>query len=111
MIKVVSSTAVKILSLGNAQAMAIWPFILVSDRSLLQKTQLMRHESIHLRQQLELGIIPFYIWYLLDYMAGRLQGMSHSDAYLNIRFEKEAYANDAIENYLTERKTYNFLSF
>ncbi len=111
MIKIVSSTGVRILSLGNARAMAIWPFVILKDHALLDDAQLIRHEQIHLRQQLELGIIPFYIWYLLDYVAGRLQGMNHMTAYHHIRFEKEAYANDANENYLSQRRAYNFLSF
>ena len=45
-------------------AMALFPFILLRRKS--PSTKLINHECIHLRQQLEMGLLPFYIWYLLN---------------------------------------------
>jgi hypothetical protein len=49
------------------------------------------HEFIHVLQCLECGIIFFLPIYLYDYLDGRFNGMSHKEAYLNIRFERDAF--------------------
>ncbi len=68
----------------------------------------MNHERIHHRQQLELLILPFYILYLLNYIRNRFIFPDHHTAYLNIIFEREAYANDMNLEYLKERKRFAF---
>ena len=57
-----------ILNSLPAYAMAIFPFILVHRSSIPVGEKLLNHERIHLQQQLELLIIPFYIWYGLEYL-------------------------------------------
>ena len=64
----------------------------------------MNHEFIHLRQQLELLIVPFYILYLLNYLVNLVYYQNHFLAYKNIAFEREAYENDANPAYLIKRK-------
>ena len=44
---------------------ALWPFILVRRKN--PPSQLIRHEQIHLHQQIELGIFLFYIWYSTEF--------------------------------------------
>ena len=73
-------------------AMAIYPFILVRQRSFKTDVQLLHHERIHLRQQIEMLIIPFYFFYLLNYLVNRLRLKHHDEAYRNICFEREAYS-------------------
>ncbi len=69
------------------------------------------HERIHLRQQLELGILPFYVWYLLEYLIRRWQYREHYDAYRNISFEREAFDNEHDLTYWETRKWYGFLAY
>ena len=91
-----------------AAAMAIYPFILFKREEYKDDLVLVNHEKIHHRQQLELLILPFYIIYLLNYVVNLLRFKSHHQAYLNIVFEKEAYANEQDLHYLTNRKTFAF---
>ncbi len=53
---------------------------------------------IHVRQVRRLGWLRFYGSYLLEYFKHRCRGLGHAAAYLELSFEKEAYANqDRIE--------------
>ena len=101
----------KFISRDFARAMALFPFILVQNEGLAKNEILMHHERIHLRQQLELGIIFFYILYLGEYLLRRLQFKTHYTAYRHISFEREAYANEKNMNYLKERSLWRFLKY
>ena len=92
-------------------AMAIYPFILIKDKSMKDNHSLVFHEKIHHRQQLELLIIPFYIWYALAYLFLLIKYKNHDKAYRNIIFEREAYAMDKTQNYLLYRPLWNFWKF
>lgn len=70
----------------------------------------MNHERIHARQQQELLIVFFYVWYLLEYSILRLF-MNHHSAYRNIVFEREAYAMEHDVNYLKKRRFFNFIMY
>lgn len=85
-------------------AMALWPFILVKNLETKESQVTIHHEKIHIRQQLEMLIIPFYIVYLGFYIYYRLKGSSHMLAYLRIPFEKEAYCEESNFDYLQKRK-------
>lgn len=87
-----------LLNSKGIRGLAFFPFIFIADIDDMEP-ELINHECIHLRQQLELGVLPFYIWYLIAlYRVG----------YMNISFEKEAYANDHNLNYLKNRKIFEF---
>jgi hypothetical protein len=91
-------------------ALAFYPFIFVSKDTILTP-ELINHERIHLRQQIEMLILPFYIWYIVEYFVWRIKGLKHVQAYLEISFEKEAYANQGNLEYLKKRKSWNFLNY
>ncbi|MCB9256584.1 MAG: hypothetical protein H6579_05585 [Chitinophagales bacterium] len=91
--------------------MALYPFILVKDENCACNTNLINHERIHLRQQIEMLILPFYLVYALEYLYRRLQKKNHYAAYRHISFEREAYANENNENYLQSRRFWNFLKW
>ena len=95
----------RIPSLGP-DGMALFPFILVRQPS--PGPILINHERIHLRQQLELGLIPFYLWYGIEYVVRRFQYRNHYLAYLNISFEREAFANETNLTYLKTRRFWSF---
>jgi hypothetical protein len=93
------------------EAMALFPFILVHDQKMKENRVLINHERIHLRQQIELLILPFYIWYVTEYLINRLKYKDAKMAYRNISFEREAYANEADLTYLENRPLWNFRKF
>lgn len=84
-------------------ALALFPFVLLKNKKFRNNTVLINHERIHLRQQLELLVLPFYIWYLLEYLFRLIQFRKHHLAYLNISFEREAYQNEKDLYYLKQR--------
>jgi len=83
---------------------ALFPFLLLKDKRSSLNSQLMNHEFIHFRQQLELLIIPFYILYFLNYLINLIRYHNHQEAYRNILFEREAYENDSNLSYLSKRR-------
>lgn len=66
----------------------VHPEVLEGDPVRLGRLAL--HELVHVRQFSELGRLRFGARYLLDYLRGRLRGLGHRQAYLEIRFEVEA---------------------
>lgn len=96
---------IHVASLGP-DGMALFPFILV--RHANPGPTLLNHERIHLRQQAELGIFLFYIWYVLEYAIRWVQQRDHYRAYRSISFEREAFANDDNLAYLKSRPVWAF---
>jgi len=92
-----------------AAGMAIFPFILLKSASFKSDPEIINHEKIHLRQQLELLVFPFYIAYLLNYLVNLLHYKKHELAYRNIVFEKEAYDYEADLNYLKYGNWYGWI--
>jgi len=90
--------------LGGGQlpaAMAFYPFIILNSK-IVATPELINHERIHLKQQKELLILPFYIWYLIEY---------YKKGYYNVSFEKEAYINDNDLTYLKKRRIFAFYKY
>ena len=108
---IVSKFWTKIFSGGKADAITIFPFIFLRKQEFKFDVSLINHERIHLRQALELGIFVFYIWYLLDFAVQYYKFRDFDKAYLNIMFEREAYANEHNLLYLKERKWYSFWKY
>lgn len=91
-------------------AIALFPFVIIrNDLPVhIDEKVIIQHEAIHLRQQIELLLMFFYLWYFFDYIKHRIRGMSHMEAYRSIIFEKEARANMHREEYLSSRKAFAF---
>ncbi|WP_333810297.1 hypothetical protein [Flavobacterium sp.] len=85
------------------------PFVFLSDEKDKSHAILLNHERIHLQQQLELLVIPFFIWYGLEFLLRYFQFKDKREAYHNISFEREAYANEKDLNYLKKRSFWNFI--
>ena len=64
------------------------------------------HERIHTAQQRELLFVPFYILYVIEWLVRLVQFRNRHDAYMNISFEREAYANGDNLDYLPNRKLF-----
>src|SRR5690606_40744118 len=68
----------------------LFPFVFLKDRSFKEDLVLVNHERIHLKQQLELLVLPFYLIYCLEFLVRLFQYKSWHLAYRNISFEREA---------------------
>ncbi|MBF4494375.1 hypothetical protein IRZ83_18735 [Flavobacterium sp. JLP] len=93
------------------RGMAVFPFVLMKYDLDKKNEVFVNHEKIHLRQQLELLIIPFFVFYFLEYVVRLIQYKNAALAYRNISFEREAYANETNLNYLKNRSFFQFLKY
>jgi hypothetical protein len=91
--------------------LAAFPFVIVKKEGYKENRIFINHEKIHLRQQLELLIVPFFIWYSLEFLLRWYQYKDKNLAYRNLSFEREAYANESNLEYLETRKYYSFLKY
>ena len=93
----------------------LWPFIIlreIYDASppwRRKAARIINHESIHIKQQEEMLIIPFYLWYIIEWAIKVPIYFSFQKAYHNISFEREAYDNDDNLSYLSDRKHYAWI--
>lgn len=63
--------------------------------------ELLNHERIHTAQMRELGYVPFYLLYVVEWLWWLTRP---GDAYRNISFEREAYAHESDGGYLRRRR-------
>lgn len=89
----------------------IFPFVFVAQKKWLQDDTFISHERIHLRQQIEMLILPFFIWYGVEFLFRMIQYRNRKKAYRNISFEREAYANESNPNYLKQRRLFSFIRY
>lgn len=99
------------ITLGFARAITLFPFIFLKRSNDKTNQRLVNHERIHLRQQLELFIIPFYVLYLVEYLLGRIRGFGHRRAYYAISFEQEAFGHEYHLDYLARRPVFAFVQY
>ena len=90
---------------------AIFPFVFVREKSCKSNETFINHEKIHLRQQIEMLIVFFFIWYGLEFLIRLIHYKNFKKAYRNISFEREAYANEHNETYLNTRHFFLFLRY
>ena len=92
-------------------AMAIWPFIFIRSRQSEKDKILINHEKIHLKQQIELLWIPFFIWYFIEFLVRLVIIRKWDKAYKNISFEKEAYLNETDFDYSKNKMWGSFIKY
>lgn len=89
----------------------LFPFILLKNSADRENPVLLNHEKIHLRQQMEMLIVFFYILYLGEYYFYLIKLKNPYLAYRSISFEREAYANESDMNYLNKKKLWSFKDY
>lgn len=89
----------------------IFPFVFLKYKALKKDAVLLNHEKIHLKQQLELLVIPFYLLYLIEFFVRLVQYNNMYAAYKNISFEREAYVNERDFNYLKKKQFFSFMRY
>lgn len=95
----------------NFLGISLWPFIILKRKELKLNKVFINHEKIHLRQQIEMLVIPFYIWYVVEYIIRLVRYRNRKHAYRNISFEREAYSNEKDLDYLKKRSFWRFLFY
>ena len=89
----------------------LYPFVVMRSASLRDDEVFINHERIHLRQQRELLILPFFLWYGVEFLVRWMQYGHRYTAYRNISFEREAYHQEANLGYLKKRSFWKFLKY
>lgn len=92
----------------GTHGMTLWPFVLLKEDKLRQDLVLINHERIHLRQQIQMLILPFYLWYGIEYLIRWVKLRDRNRAYRTLAMEREAYAHENDPDYL---KTFRFWAF
>ncbi|OIQ21490.1 MAG: hypothetical protein BM557_03600 [Flavobacterium sp. MedPE-SWcel] len=90
-------------------AVALFPFIILRGNKFKENKILINHEKIHLQQQAELLLLPFYIWYIVEFLILLIKYKNRKKAYRAISFEKEAYTHESNLEYLNNRFRWNFI--
>ncbi len=102
---------VKKIFYSNYVGLSFWPFIFLKYENLKEDQILINHEKIHLKQQQELLLLPFYILYVIEWLLRCLYYLDSYKAYQNISFEREAYCNETNLEYPSERNAFGFLKY
>jgi hypothetical protein len=101
----------KYLTPKGFRGLTFFPFVFLTNKDDKLNAVFVNHEKIHIRQQIEFLILPFYIWYLLEYLFRLVQYQDKKKAYFNISFEREAYKNEKDLEYLKSRSFWKFLKY
>lgn len=95
---------------GQYDGFAFFIFIFIY-RGIVAQEKLINHERIHFWQQLELLFLIHWLLYILFYLLYRIKGLNHTQAYMAIPFEREAYKHEHDATYLKKRKPFAWLAF
>ena len=93
------------------RGLTAFPFVFIKYKFDLKNKVLVNHEKIHLRQQLEMLVLPFFVWYFIEYAVRLWQYKNTNLAYRNISFEREAYTNEINLEYLKTKRVFSFLNY
>jgi hypothetical protein len=89
------------------RVLCIWPFLFISfGEPPHVPAEVLNHERIHARQQLEMGWVFFFVWYGLEFLVRWVQYRDRLKTYRALSHEKEAYQHEGVQGYLKVRKPY-----
>lgn len=101
----------KYLMAKGFKGISLWPFVILKHKALSKNPVFINHERIHLKQQIEMLILPFYLWYSIEFIIRLIQYKNRNSAYKNISFEREAYSNESNLDYFKKRNLWSFLDY
>jgi len=93
---------------NNVSGICLAPFGIFIDEKYITNERIINHEKIHWKQQIEMFILFFYLFYLIEWL---IKLIFKPNAYYSLSFEREAYENDGNKNYLNTRKNYNWIKY
>lgn len=93
----------------NIIGITLAPFGIYLKKDYLSSEAVINHESIHWKQQMEMLVIFFYLWYIIEWFCKYI--IHGSQSYYYISFEREAYKYDDDSEYLKNRKHFGWIKF
>lgn len=96
----------KYIPFTGYKAINLFGILFVKNNAKIDEVTI-NHESIHTAQWKELWYIGFALWYIAEWLIRLPKG----NAYRNISFEREAYANDKNLTYLQTRERFAFIKY
>lgn len=99
----------------SIRGITIFPFIILKSKYdkfeyLSDERDItINHECIHIAQQKELLIIPFFILYFVEWFIKLFK--YGANAYYNISFEREAFSNQNNLEYFNSRKMFSSFKY
>lgn len=98
----------RIIPFKGFNAMNLFGIIFVRKGGVVNKVVL-NHERIHTRQQIEMLILPFYLWYVVEWLIRLIIFRDFLKAYRTISFEREAFDHEADLDYLSHRRLWAWI--
>lgn len=92
------------------KAMCLGPIILVKQDSKFDEKDL-NHEKIHWEQEKECLILPFLLWYGVEFLIKLAKYKNWHKAYRAISFERESYANQNNSDYIENRSHFSWFKY
>lgn len=100
---------------GWVEGIVLFGFVFLQKRTKtyaeVRLAALLNHERIHVRQWLEMLLIPFLLWYSIEFLIRWGQYRNWQQAYRNISFEREAYAQERNPDYLSGRRCFAWTAY
>lgn len=93
------------------RGITFFPFVFLVDKEDKENPFFVNHERIHIKQQLEMLILPFFVWYSIEFVFRWIQFKDKHIGYRNISFEREAYKNEKDLCYNKQRPFWGFLKY
>jgi len=93
------------------RGITFFPFVFLVNKEDKKNPAFVNHERIHIKQQLEMLVVPFFVWYSIEFLFRWIQYKNKHTAYRNISFEREAYKNEKDLCYCKQRPFWGFLKY
>jgi hypothetical protein len=100
---------VKFITGGWAAGITLAPFGIYLMKKYLKNKFIINHENIHWKQQMEMLIIFFYLWYIIEWIVKLF--IYGKFSYYNLSFEREAYKYENNLNYIKNRKHFSWFKY
>lgn len=101
----------KVLPIKGYSAINLFGLVLARQECKPLSAKTINHEAMHTAQMKELLYLVFYLWYGIEWLIRLIQYRNSKQAYYNISFEREAYANQNNLDYLKSRKRFSFIKY
>lgn len=92
------------------KAVNLFGVLFVRENAFMSAADI-NHEEIHTAQMREMLYVPFYLWYLAEWLVRLAMRRNARKAYRSISFEREAYANEKDMGYLGRRRRYSWTGY
>lgn len=99
-----------IIPFKGYKAITILNMIFVRNGTSLNEVDI-RHEEIHWEQEKETLIVFYYLWYVFEFLIRFMICLSFRESYRRISFEMEAYYNQYMKSYLSDRKRFSWFKY